>query len=65
MMAQTSQGQKESKGKKEGLSAEQKEAIKANIKEGVSSGLSPAMGLTPGLASADVKADGAIFGLIN
>jgi hypothetical protein len=67
-MAQTSnaEGNKQAKkeGKKEGISSEQREAIKANIKEGFS-GLTPGMGLTPGLASADVKADGAVFGLIN
>jgi hypothetical protein len=68
MMAQTTQAHKEKEGKKEGkkegISAQQREAIKANIKEGFN-GLTPGMGLTPGLASADVKADGAIFGLIN
>lgn len=67
-MAQTSnaEGNKQAKkeGKKEGISSEQREAIKANIKEGFS-GLTPGMGLSPGLASADVKADGAVFGLIN
>jgi len=42
-----------------------KEAIQANIKEGVSNGLSPMMGLTPGLAAADIKEGSAVFGLIN
>jgi len=68
MMAQTSTvsnkkaGKKE--GKKEGLSADQKEAIAANVKQGFD-GLTPGMGLTPGLATAPIKEDSAIFGLIN
>jgi hypothetical protein len=67
-MAQTTQGQsqgkKEGKKEREGLTAEEKEAIMHNAKQGLE-GITAGMGLTPGLAAADVKESSAVFGLIN
>ena len=64
-MAQTHSvaAKKESESKKETLSAEDKAAIKANVKEGFSGDL-PHKGLTPGLISTTID-DSAVFGLIN
>lgn len=63
-MVQNNKKTEADKKEKEGISADQKEAIRANIKEGFS-GLTPGMGLTPGLATMTGDKSEAMYGLIN
>ena len=62
VLAQSNKRSEESK--KEGISSEQREAIEHNIKEGFS-GLTPGMGLTPGIAQMGAEDSSAMYGLIN